>query len=189
MSSNLCKEFSTLLQINWFTGLHQMVHLMDHKWGIFYNIPNLLIVLSVLEKACVGASTQRDHVVIKLFRNISWEETFEMKLDLKSTVIKTKGEVAKKKRREEGVAGGGWGEGAGLCKELSCVALHESGQLHSGGKFTREILMKRCYQWNPAGCIHLHPHSRTVPIFLPVKGHNGGIRGLDVGEGTIRAYW
>ena len=57
-----------------------------------------------------------------------------MKLDLKSTVIKTKGEVAKKKRREEGVAGGGWGEGAGLCKELSCVALHESGQLHSGGK-------------------------------------------------------
>ena len=98
MSSNLCEEFSTFLQINWFTGLHQMVHLMDHKWGIFYNIPN-----------CVGASTQRDHVVIKLFRNISWEETFEMKLDLKSTVIKTKGEVAKKKRREEGVAGGGWG--------------------------------------------------------------------------------
>ena len=65
MSSNLCEEFSTFLQINWFTGLHQMVHLMDHKWGIFYNIPNLLIVLSVLEKACVGASTQRDHVVIK----------------------------------------------------------------------------------------------------------------------------
>ena len=45
MSSNLCEEFSTFLQINWFTGLHQMVHLMDHEWGIFYNIPNLLIVL------------------------------------------------------------------------------------------------------------------------------------------------
>ena len=64
--------------------------------------------------------------------------------------------------------------GRGLDYARSCRVQHsmKADGCIQGEKLTREILMERCYQWNPAGCIHLHPHSRTVPIFLPVKGHN-----------------
>ena len=54
----------------------------------------------------------------------------------------------------------GWGGGGVvLCKELSCVALHESGQLHSAAKNYERNPNEALLPVKP--CIHLHPFTHS----------------------------